>query len=100
MFSNWEEFMASLDKQHYILAPWCDETACEENVRTRSAKDSKMNADDVRVHQVNANSGRLVVPSLPEKPKPSASLSLCVSVPNVTNSTGTRGKGRNMLFCL
>lgn len=39
--SNWAEFMAALNKKNIILAPWCNVQKCEQDVKKKSAEDSK-----------------------------------------------------------
>ena len=39
--TNWEEFMQHLNNKNIVMAPWCDTTDCEENVKNRSAADSQ-----------------------------------------------------------
>jgi len=34
---TWTEFMGALDKGNLALAPWCDETECEEDTKLKSA---------------------------------------------------------------
>lgn len=38
--SNWEDFVPALDERAMVLAPWCEELACEEDVKDRSAAES------------------------------------------------------------
>ncbi|QLG72103.1 hypothetical protein HG535_0C04570 [Zygotorulaspora mrakii] len=35
---DWKDFVPSLGKKNVILAPWCGETACEEDIKDSSAK--------------------------------------------------------------
>jgi len=39
--SKWEEFVPALDKRKIVLAAWCGEMACEDEVKNRSGKESK-----------------------------------------------------------
>jgi prolyl-tRNA synthetase len=39
--SDWETFMAELNKKNLILSPWCDVVACEDSVKDRSKEESK-----------------------------------------------------------
>lgn len=42
--ADWDGFMAALDRKHAVLAPWCDEEAAEDEVKTRSASKDAMGA--------------------------------------------------------
>ena len=35
---KWEDFVPTLDSKNMILAPWCEETECEDAIKERSAK--------------------------------------------------------------
>ncbi|CAM6128888.1 unnamed protein product [Calypogeia fissa] len=37
--TTWDEFMAALNDKKMVLAPWCDESAVEENVKERTKSD-------------------------------------------------------------
>ena len=37
--TDWKDFVPALDAKKMILAPWCEEVAVEEDVKTRSASD-------------------------------------------------------------
>mmetsp|Transcript_35860 Transcript_35860/g.143310 ORF Transcript_35860/g.143310 Transcript_35860/m.143310 type:complete len:461 (+) Transcript_35860:465-1847(+) len=39
--SNWEEFMSTLNSKKLCLCPWCKNASCEENVKSRSKKESE-----------------------------------------------------------
>lgn len=41
---NWEDFMAALDRNHMVLAPWADEAEVEEQVKKESATKGAMGA--------------------------------------------------------
>ena len=43
---SWEEFMANLNKRAIVRTPWCQRTECEEEVKARSAKESKLSATE------------------------------------------------------
>mmetsp|Transcript_35853 Transcript_35853/g.143281 ORF Transcript_35853/g.143281 Transcript_35853/m.143281 type:complete len:201 (+) Transcript_35853:320-922(+) len=40
--SNWEEFMSTLNSKKLCLCPWCKNASCEENVKSRSKKESEV----------------------------------------------------------
>lgn len=40
--TNWEEFLTALNQKNVVLTPWCQQNACEETVKKRSADDSKL----------------------------------------------------------
>ena len=42
--TEWDAFMAALDRKHMVLAPWADEEAVEKDVRARSASGDAMGA--------------------------------------------------------
>eukprot|EP00887_Chlorella_sp_A99_P003715 scaffold7.g3715.t1 len=42
--TNWEDFMAALERNQCVLAPWCDEEEVEEEVKKRSATKDAMGA--------------------------------------------------------
>ncbi len=35
--TEWKDFVPALDKKCIVLAPWCQETKCEEEVKEQSA---------------------------------------------------------------
>ena len=37
--TKWDDFVPALDAKKMILAPWCEEVAVEEDVKTRSASE-------------------------------------------------------------
>lgn len=41
---KWEEFVPALDQRTMVLAPWCEATPCEEDVKLRSGEESRANA--------------------------------------------------------
>lgn len=41
---NWSEFMAALNKAGVVRTPWCQKMECEEQVKVRSAQESKLSA--------------------------------------------------------
>lgn len=38
---NWDYFLTSLNGKNLVLTPWCEQNACEEAVKKRSAEESK-----------------------------------------------------------
>jgi len=42
--TNWNDFMAALERKHMVLAPWADEEEVEEDVKKRSATKDAMGA--------------------------------------------------------
>lgn len=44
--TNWEDFMVHLNKLKIVMAPWCDEQECEEEVKERSGEESKNFQDE------------------------------------------------------
>ena len=38
---NWDDFMTELNKKKFVLADWCDNVACEKNIKERSKEESK-----------------------------------------------------------
>ncbi|KAI8100900.1 hypothetical protein M9434_005284 [Picochlorum sp. BPE23] len=49
MATNWDDFMAALDRKHMCLAPWADEESIEEGVRKKSATDDMMGAKTLNI---------------------------------------------------
>lgn len=43
---NWDEFMVHLNNRNAVLAPWCEENACEEVIKKKSGEDSKEMAEN------------------------------------------------------
>lgn len=39
--TNWEDFVEELDDGNIVLAPWCENKECEEDIKTRSMVDGK-----------------------------------------------------------
>ena len=44
--NTWEEFFSALNQKNVVLTPWCQQNACEETVKKRSADESKMDEGD------------------------------------------------------
>jgi prolyl-tRNA synthetase len=42
--TNWDDFMAAIDRKHMVLAPWADEVEVEEMVKKKSASEGAMGA--------------------------------------------------------
>ena len=42
--TNWDDFMAALNRKHMVLAPWADEVAIEDEVKKKSASGDAMGA--------------------------------------------------------
>ena len=42
--TNWDDFMAALERKHMVLTPWADEESIEEDVKRRSATPDAMGA--------------------------------------------------------
>lgn len=38
MIEKWEDFVPNLDNQNLALIPWCEEPACEENIKKNSTR--------------------------------------------------------------
>lgn len=38
---KFEEFIEKLNKNNAVLAPWCENDKCEEEIKTRSSEESK-----------------------------------------------------------
>jgi len=39
--TKWEEFIPALDQKKMVLAPWCDNTSCEDQVKVKSSDKKK-----------------------------------------------------------
>lgn len=61
---TWEEFMFALEKRTMILAAWCEGTECEEDVKTRSTKDSlaRMEEEEVDERALSGAAKTLCIP--------------------------------------
>ena len=46
--------MVSLNSKNFVLTPWCDTMECEENVKKRSAQESKEEAVDEQMSLTGA----------------------------------------------
>lgn len=53
----WEDFVPALDKRAIVLAPWCEKTSCEENVKERSGQESAQQLDEEGEVDTRALSG-------------------------------------------
>jgi prolyl-tRNA synthetase len=36
--TDWAQFVPTLNDKNMILAPWCEETKCEEDIKANSAR--------------------------------------------------------------
>ena len=45
--SNWDDFMAALNKKDIVLADWCDEVSCEERIKDQSKEESMKAMEDM-----------------------------------------------------
>ena len=64
--ANWSSFMSNIKKQNIVMAPWCEDPECEDNIRTSSttilkrhaAKQAQENQDsEEEVKEVEAMGG-------------------------------------------
>lgn len=54
---KWEDFVPALDKRCMIIAPWCEVTACEEDVKAKSKAESLARAGEAAEDERAALSG-------------------------------------------
>jgi prolyl-tRNA synthetase len=55
--AKWEEFVPALDRRCMVLSPWCEATACEEEVKERSKAESLARAGEAEEDARAALSG-------------------------------------------
>lgn len=63
--TKWEDFVPTLDQKTMVLAPWCNETRCEEDVKVRSGEESQKRQEDAGETDVRALSGSAKTLCLP-----------------------------------
>lgn len=63
--TNWEDFVPTLDQKTMVLAPWCNETRCEEDVKVRSGEESQKRQEEATEVDVRALSGSAKTLCLP-----------------------------------
>jgi len=44
--TQWDDFIPNLDKKKMVLAPWCDETKCEDEIKDKSGKKKEEKKDE------------------------------------------------------
>ena len=54
--SSWDEVVPALDSKCAIVMPWCEEEACEDDIKERSAKASASEPQDERAPSAGAKS--------------------------------------------
>lgn len=53
----WEDFVPALDRRAIVLAPWCEKTSCEEDVKERSGQESSQQLNEEGELDTRALSG-------------------------------------------
>lgn len=61
---NWNDFMAAIDSKQMVLTPWCTETRCEEEVKSRSVEYAASRGNDA-VEEQNSLTGAVKTLCLP-----------------------------------
>jgi len=65
---SWDEFVPALDRRCIVLAPWCEHTECEEQVKHRSgeeaeaAEESKDEGEEEKAKKLSGSAKTLCVP--------------------------------------
>jgi len=54
---TWEEFMGVINRRRLAIIPWCQESSCEEEMKKRSAIDSKLAAQAIDENQNQEQEG-------------------------------------------
>ncbi|XP_047994317.1 bifunctional glutamate/proline--tRNA ligase isoform X1 [Leguminivora glycinivorella] len=54
--TKWEDFTAALEKKHILLAPFCGEISCEDNIKNDSARTDDDATTDVKAPAMGAKS--------------------------------------------
>ncbi|XP_063387259.1 bifunctional glutamate/proline--tRNA ligase isoform X3 [Cydia fagiglandana] len=54
--TKWEDFTAALERKHILLAPFCGETPCEDNIKNDSARTDDDSTTDVKAPAMGAKS--------------------------------------------
>lgn len=54
--TEWDQFTMSLEKKHILLAPFCGETPCEDNIKNDSARVDEDDTTDVKAPAMGAKS--------------------------------------------
>merc|ERR1712063_156336 len=44
--TKWEEFVPALNNKCIVLAPWCEEVACEDNIKKKSKEESEASSEE------------------------------------------------------
>ncbi|XP_073950702.1 glutamyl-prolyl-tRNA synthetase isoform X2 [Choristoneura fumiferana] len=56
LVSKWEEFTSALERKHILLAPFCCEIPCEDNIKNDSARTDDDDTTDVKAPAMGAKS--------------------------------------------
>jgi len=70
--TEWEKFVPTLDDRNIVLTPWCDRTACEDDIKRRSAEESlkKSAGDENKGFRLTGAAKTLCIPfNQPELPE-------------------------------
>ncbi|XP_072930120.1 bifunctional glutamate/proline--tRNA ligase [Epargyreus clarus] len=54
--NKWEQFTEALERKHILLAPFCGETPCEDNIKNDSARTDDDSTTDVKAPAMGAKS--------------------------------------------
>jgi prolyl-tRNA synthetase len=60
--SKWDEFVPALNAGNVVVAPWCDEVECEEQIKKRSGEEARALAADDESVQLSAAAKTLNLP--------------------------------------
>eukprot|EP01132_Coremiostelium_polycephalum_P005108 gene5108-6358_t len=59
---EWSEFVDTLDKRNLVLAPWCEQVACEDQIKKKSSEESKNKADEEKGFCLTGAAKSLCIP--------------------------------------
>lgn len=65
---QWEEFVPALNAKNLVLIPWCEDGACEDDIKERSARVASDEEQDERAPSMGAKS--LCIPLEQPKERP------------------------------
>jgi len=81
--TKWEEFTPSLDARKVVLAPWCDNTECEDKIKGKSGQEAKANEQQKKEEKKDGKEEEF-------EPLTGAAKSLCIPFEQPKLEPGTK----------
>jgi len=59
---EWSEFLPALDLKNIVMAPWCEQVTCEDQIKKKSSEESKNKADEEKGFCLTGAAKSLCIP--------------------------------------